>query len=62
MVMSVNPITSATTASASPAVLDVKRAALQIALLKKSVEMQQQQQLQQSREAEGLGNMLDIRV
>ncbi len=52
-----NPVPPATTASA-----EAKSAALQSALFRKSVELQQQQTDQMSREAEGKGNVIDIRV
>jgi hypothetical protein len=41
---------------------DVKRAALQAMILKKSLESQQSQADAMSREAEGKGNRIDIRV
>jgi hypothetical protein len=44
------------------AVADMKRAALQAALLKKSVQSQQTQSDQMQREAEGKGRIIDLRV
>ncbi len=42
--------------------VEAKRAALQTALLRKSLESQQQQTDQMVREAEGKGRLVDIRV
>ncbi len=47
---------------ASSELIEAKRAAFQSALLKKSVEMQQLQQVQLAKETEGKGNLIDIRV
>jgi hypothetical protein len=58
--MNVSQVASAPVAS-QPSV-EVKRAALQALLLKKSLEGQQNQADAISREAEGKGSLLDIRV
>jgi hypothetical protein len=49
-------------APASTGSLESKRAALQAALLRKSVESQQQHADQIQREAEGKGQIVDLRV
>lgn len=64
--MSVNNIhptsTPQTTSAASPAASVDKRAALQMMLLKKSLEAQQEQSVEVARQLEGKGNIIDIRV
>ena len=62
MGMNVPSIGSAPAQPVSTSSLELKRAALQAALLKKSVESQQQHADQIQREADGKGQIVDLRV
>jgi hypothetical protein len=62
MAMSVSAIPSGQPQMPPASSVEAKRAALQTALLRKSLELQDSQATQMQRETEGKGQILDLRV
>lgn len=62
MAMDLPPISTSTPPAAVASTADAKRAQLQAILLKKSLEAQRAQAAEISRQIEGKGQRLDIRV